>query len=374
MFISWSHAGDNDNESKTFLAATRSSTMKISPVPANCVSGHLAPDTRSLINDHRHQTTDHRPRTTGHRPRTTDYRPPATDSRPPTPDFPTSDSPIIQVRDLTLAYGAKVIMRDLSFDVHKGEVLVIIGGSGSGKSTLLKALIGLFPPAAGKILYGTTDYWSAGPAEQSGIRRRMGVLYQHGALWSSMNLAENIALPLEVFTGLKQAQVKDLVSFKLSLVGLAGQENAYPSELSGGMRKRAALARAMALDPEILFFDEPSSGLDPVSSRRLDELILELQSSLGTTMIVVTHDLDSIFSIGSRALFLDASTKTMAAIGPPRELRDTSDNPAVREFLNRGRGEESGQWSGREGEEERSDVRGQWPGREGREGSVICGW
>ncbi|MDZ7760728.1 MAG: ATP-binding cassette domain-containing protein [Desulfovermiculus sp.] len=279
------------------------------------------------------QTINHRQQTTGQRPPATDHR-----HQPP-------ESSIIQIHNLTLAYGSTVIMRDLTFDVHKGEVLIIMGGSGSGKSTLLKSLIGLFRPAAGKILYGATDYWTAGQAEQNRIRRRMGVLYQHGALWSSMTLAENIALPIEVYTGLKQAQVKDLVSFKLSLVGLAGHENAYPAELSGGMRKRAALARAMALDPEILFFDEPSSGLDPVSARRLDELILELQSSLGTTMIVVTHDLDSIFTIGTRAIFLDASQKTMAAIGDPREMRDTSDNPTVREFLNRGKGKERAQRS-----------------------------
>lgn len=265
---------------------------------------------------------------------------------------PTFDNPIIKVQDVTLAYGRTVVMRELSFDVHLGEVLIIMGGSGSGKSTLLKSLIGLFPPAAGKIMYGATDYWSVGEAEQNSIRRRMGVLYQHGALWSSMTLAENIALPLEIYTGLKPSQIKDLISFKLSLVGLAGQEGAYPAELSGGMRKRAALARAMALDPEILFCDEPSSGLDPVSARRLDELILELQSSLGSTMIVVTHDLDSIFSIGTRAVFLDANQKTMTAIGDPREMRDGSDNPTVREFLNRGKGEDRCQSSEIRGQEE----------------------
>jgi phospholipid/cholesterol/gamma-HCH transport system ATP-binding protein len=243
----------------------------------------------------------------------------------------------ITIQNLTLAYGSKVIMRDLTFDVHQSEVLIVMGGSGSGKSTLLKSMIGLVPPAAGKIMYGTTDYWSAGEKEQNRIRKRMGVLYQHSALWSSMNLAENIALPLEISTSLPPHQIREMATFKLSLVGLAGQEQAYPSELSGGMQKRAALARAMALDPEIMFFDEPSSGLDPVSARRLDELILEIQSSLGTTMVVVTHDLDSIFTIGTRAVFLDPKTKTMTAIGDPRDMRDNSDNPDVREFLRRGK-------------------------------------
>jgi phospholipid/cholesterol/gamma-HCH transport system ATP-binding protein len=243
---------------------------------------------------------------------------------------------IIKIQNLTLAYGSKVIMRDLSFDVYQGEVLIFMGGSGSGKSTLLKSMIGLVRPAQGKIVYGRTDFWSAQESEQNKIRRRMGVLYQHGALWSSMNLAENIALPLEVYTDLSREDILELASMKLSLVGLSGQEKAYPAELSGGMQKRAALARALALDPEIVFFDEPSSGLDPVSSRRLDELILELQSSMGTTMIVVTHDLDSIFSISTRAVFLDAKEKTMAEIGDPRLMKNNSKNSDVREFLRRG--------------------------------------
>jgi phospholipid/cholesterol/gamma-HCH transport system ATP-binding protein len=264
----------------------------------------------------------------------------------------------IEVRDLTLAYGSTLIMRDLSFDVYSGEVLIIMGGSGSGKSTLLKSLIGLLPPASGRILYESTDFWSAAEQVQNRIRRNMGVLYQQGALWSSMTLAENISLPLEIFTQLRPKQIEDVVSLKLGLVGLSGQEKAYPSELSGGMRKRAALARALALDPKILFFDEPSSGLDPVTARRLDDLILELQSSLGTTMVVVTHDLDSIFTIGTRAVFLEAEQKTITDIGDPRIMRDASENPSVREFLNRGRGEERDQ---------RSEVRGQEEGEERRQ-------
>jgi phospholipid/cholesterol/gamma-HCH transport system ATP-binding protein len=254
----------------------------------------------------------------------------------PDSSLPTPDSRLINVKDLTLAYGSKVIMRDLTFDVQQGEVLIFMGGSGSGKSTLLKSMIGLVRPAKGHIIYGQTDFWSAPKSEQNNIRRRMGVLYQHGALWSSMTLTENIALPLEVYTDLSRKSVLELASMKLGLVGLAGQEKAYPSELSGGMQKRAALARALALDPEIVFFDEPSSGLDPVSSRHLDELILELQSSMGTTMIVVTHDLDSIFTISTRAVFLDARQKTILEIGDPRLMRDNSKNPDVREFLRRG--------------------------------------
>jgi len=245
------------------------------------------------------------------------------------------DHSLIQVQDLTLAYGSTPIMRDLNFEVAKGEVLIIMGGSGSGKSSLLKSMIGLLPPVKGKVLYKTTNFWSATDIQRQQLRRRMGVLYQNGALWSSMTLAENIALPLEVYTELTPAQIGDIVSLKLNLVGLAGQEETYPANLSGGMRKRAALARAMALDPELLFFDEPSSGLDPISARRLDELILELQSSLGTTMVVVTHDLDSIFTIGTRAVFLDAAEKTMTEIGDPRVLRDNSPNQVVREFLSR---------------------------------------
>ena len=245
------------------------------------------------------------------------------------------DHSLIQVQDLTLAYGSTPIMRDLNFEVAKGEVLIIMGGSGSGKSSLLKSMIGLLPPVKGKVLYKTTNFWSATDIQRQQLRRRMGVLYQNGALWSSMTLAENIALPLEVYTELTPAQIGDIASLKLNLVGLAGQEEIYPASLSGGMRKRAALARAMALDPELLFFDEPSSGLDPISARRLDELILELQSSLGTTMVVVTHDLDSIFTIGTRAVFLDAAEKTMTEIGDPRVLRDNSPNQVVREFLSR---------------------------------------
>ena len=241
----------------------------------------------------------------------------------------------IRVRDLTMAYGSFVVMRDLNFEVRRGEVFVIMGGSGSGKSTLLKHLIGLKAPAEGEVLVEGTDFWRADEATQKRLRQRMGVLYQHGALWSALTLAENVALPLEEYTDLKPAEIAQVVSLKLALVGLRGFEGFYPSEISGGMRKRAALARAMALDPEVLFFDEPSSGLDPISAARLDDLILQLRDSLGTTIVVVSHDLASIFAIGDRALFLDIEQKTVTALGPPGELRDHPPNAEVHRFLTR---------------------------------------
>jgi phospholipid/cholesterol/gamma-HCH transport system ATP-binding protein len=247
-----------------------------------------------------------------------------------------SATPHILVDDLTMAYGPVVIQRDLTFTVNRGDVFVIMGGSGCGKSTLLKHLIGLIPPAKGSVRYGDVDFWKGSPGEQERILRGIGVLYQKGALWSSMTLAENVALPLQEFTDLNPARIGELVALKLALVGLAGFENHYPSEISGGMQKRAGLARAMALDPEILFFDEPSAGLDPISARRLDELILELRESLGATVVVVTHELASIFAIGDNSVFLDPETKTMIAAGDPKKLRDDASNPTVRSFLTRG--------------------------------------
>ncbi len=244
--------------------------------------------------------------------------------------------PHIEVDGLTMAYGQTVIQRDLAFTVRRGDVFVIMGGSGCGKSTLLRHLVGLIRPAAGSIRYDGVEYWSATPEERDAIARRFGVLYQGGALWSSMTLAENVALPLETHSGLAPTAVRELVSFKLSLVGLSGFEDYYPSEISGGMRKRAGLARAVALDPEILFFDEPSAGLDPVSARRLDDLILELRDSLDATVVVVTHELASIFAIGDDSVFLDPETRTQIARGDPRRLRDESPDPRVRAFLTRG--------------------------------------
>jgi phospholipid/cholesterol/gamma-HCH transport system ATP-binding protein len=242
----------------------------------------------------------------------------------------------IEVQDLTMAYGDFVVMRDLNFTIGKGEVFIIMGGSGCGKSTLLRHLIGLMPPAKGKVLYDGESFWDAEPQERDRMMKRFGVLYQSGALWSSMTLAENVSIPLEEYTDLSSSQIKELVSLKLSLVALAGFEEFYPSEISGGMRKRAGLARAMALDPDILFFDEPSAGLDPVSARRLDDLILELKDSLGTTVVVVTHELASIFAIGDNSVFLDPDTRTMLATGNPKTLLAESKDPRIHTFLTRG--------------------------------------
>jgi phospholipid/cholesterol/gamma-HCH transport system ATP-binding protein len=241
----------------------------------------------------------------------------------------------IEVRGLTMRYGPLVVMEDLNFQVHRGEIFVIMGGSGSGKSTLLKHLIGLKAPAEGSILFEGEDFLEADEKTRKGILRRMGVLYQNGALWSGLTLAENVALPLEEYTELDARSVDEVVSLKLSLVGLKGFEAFYPAEISGGMRKRAALARATALDPEVLFFDEPSSGLDPISASRLDDLILQLRDSFGTTIVVVSHDLASIFKIADRALFLDIKEKAMTAMGTPESLRDSPPSEEVRRFMTR---------------------------------------
>jgi phospholipid/cholesterol/gamma-HCH transport system ATP-binding protein len=244
--------------------------------------------------------------------------------------------PVIVVKDLDMGYGDFVLMRNLNFTVNRGDVFIIMGGSGCGKSTLLKILVGLKTPARGQVFYGNTDFWGADADTRERIQRRFGILYQSGALWSSMTLAENIALPLEQYTELSPSQIREVVSLKLALVGLAGFEDFYPSEISGGMKKRAGLARAMAMDPDILFFDEPSAGLDPVSSRLLDELILELRENLKTTLVVVTHELASIFTIGNNSVYLDVDERTMTASGDPKELRDHSPNPGVHKFLTRG--------------------------------------
>jgi len=248
----------------------------------------------------------------------------------------TSPDPHITVRDLTMAYGDFVLMRDLNFTINRGDIFLIMGGSGCGKSTLMKILIGLKAPARGQVLYGDTSFWEAVADERDRLMKRFGILYQSGALWSSMTLAENVALPLQLNTHLPASAIREVVSLKLALVGLAGFEEFYPSEISGGMRKRAGLARAMALDPEILFFDEPSAGLDPISSRRLDDLILELRESLGATVVIVTHELPSIFGIGTNSVFLDTDSRTMIAQGDPQALLRESRDPKVREFLTRG--------------------------------------
>ena len=244
--------------------------------------------------------------------------------------------PHIVVKDLTMAYGDFVIQRDLTFQVNRGDIFIVMGGSGCGKSTLLRHLIGLQRPAKGKVFYDGVSFWDTEPDERKRIMKRFGILYQSGALWSSLTLAENVALPLEEYTNLSREQIRKLVSLKLSLVGLSGFEEYYPSEISGGMKKRAGLARAMALDPEILFFDEPSAGLDPISAHLLDELILELRDSLGATIVIVTHELASIFAIGNNSVFLDAETKTMIAEGDPKKLLAESREPKVHTFLTRG--------------------------------------
>jgi phospholipid/cholesterol/gamma-HCH transport system ATP-binding protein len=250
--------------------------------------------------------------------------------------LPADPTIAIAVDGLTLAFGSRVIQHDVSFTVKRGEIFVVMGGSGCGKSTLLRSMIGLLRPAAGDIIYDDCRFWAADDEQRAVVQRRLGVLFQSGALWSSLTLGENVSLPLGQYTTLSQSDIAAIVSLKLSLVGLNGFENFYPSEISGGMRKRAGLARAIALDPDILFFDEPSAGLDPLSSKRLDDLILELRDNLGATVIVVTHELASIFAIADNSVFLDAEAHTAIAHGNPRALRQDCDNRVVREFLRRG--------------------------------------
>ncbi len=242
----------------------------------------------------------------------------------------------IEIKDLGMAYGPYVVMRDVSARVKHGSIFVIMGESGSGKSTLLRAMIGLQPPAQGDISYGGQSFWGSDEEVRNVQVRKFGVLFQSAALWSSMTLAENIDLPLAQYTDWPQADRREVVRLKLALVGLSGFEDYYPAEISGGMRKRAGLARAMALDPEILFFDEPSAGLDPVLSRNLDQLILELRDTLGATIVVVTHELASIFTIADDSMFLDAESRTVRAQGNPSELRDHCPDPKIRTFLTRG--------------------------------------
>lgn len=242
----------------------------------------------------------------------------------------------IAVRDMTMAYGDFLIQKDLNFEVRRGDIFVIMGGSGCGKSTLLRHLIGLKPPAHGDVFYDGTSFWQGSDADRDAMKRSFGVLFQSGALWSSMTLAENIGLPLRQYTRLSEAEIREVAAWKLALVGLTGFEDYYPNEISGGMKKRVGLARAMAMDPDILFFDEPSAGLDPISAKLLDDLILELRDTLQTTIVMVTHELASIMAIGTNSVFLDPETKTQLATGNPRELRDHCTDDRVREFLWRG--------------------------------------
>ncbi len=242
----------------------------------------------------------------------------------------------ISVRGLTMAYGSFVLMRDLNFEVQRGDIFFIMGGSGCGKSTLLYHLIGLKEPAAGEVFYNGSSFTRAEPDQREQMLRRFGILYQQSALWSSMTLVENVTMVLGLFTNLNPAQAREVACMKLALVGLKGFEDYYPNQISGGMKKRAGLARAMALDPELLFFDEPSAGLDPITSHLLDELILDLRESLGATIVIVSHELASIFAIGTNSIFLDADSHTAIASGDPKQLLAHTRDPRVHRFLTRG--------------------------------------
>ncbi len=242
----------------------------------------------------------------------------------------------IEVSGLTIAYGDFVLLKNLKFNINKGDVFIIMGGSGCGKSSLLRVLTGLTPVTIGKIMIDGINFTSASQDVRNEIMQKNGILYQGGALFSSMTLAENIALPLKQYTNYSEKLISELVSLKLSLVGLTGFEDFYPSEISGGMKKRAGLARALALDPQIVYFDEPSAGLDPISSKMLDDLIMEINQSLGTTIVVVTHELNSIFNIGTNSIFLDGNTKSITGYGNPKDLLKNPPNEEVYKFLTRG--------------------------------------
>ncbi|MBV8702094.1 MAG: ATP-binding cassette domain-containing protein [Acetobacteraceae bacterium] len=255
------------------------------------------------------------------------------------PPSPQGEAPLMSLRGVTLAFGPRVIQRDLSFDVRRGSVFAVMGGSGCGKSTVLKSMVGLLRPRAGQFLVEGEDYWAASEARRTEMgRRRFGVLFQNAALWSAMTVAMNVALPMQMFTRLDEATIERLVMLKLGLVGMEHAGERLPSELSGGMRKRAGLARALALDPDILFFDEPSAGLDPITSSRLDDLILNLRDGLGATVVIVSHELPSLFAVADDGVFLDAQTRTAIAHGSPASLRDNSSDPQVVAFMRREHG------------------------------------
>lgn len=246
-----------------------------------------------------------------------------------------NEEAFIIAKDLTIGYGSRVIQQDLNFTVNKNDIFFIIGGSGCGKTTLLKNMIGLIPPTKGEVLYRGKNFYKSDEQTQLELLKSWGITFQSGALFSSMSLAENVALPLQLYTDLSEKQIAETVSYKLALVGLAGFEEFYPSEISGGMHKRAGLARAIALDPQLLFFDEPSAGLDPISSLRLDQLILQVCQALDSTVIIVSHELPSILSIGTNCIFLDAQSKTMLDSGDPKVLLSDSKQDKVRQFLSR---------------------------------------
>ena len=256
--------------------------------------------------------------------------------------------PHILVEDLTMAYGSFVLQHDLTFTINKSDIFIIMGGSGCGKSTLLRHLVGLKEPAKGRVLYGQTNFWETAPEECDQIMRGLGILYQSGALFGSMTVLENIRLVLEEFTNLSRDAMDMICRIRLNLVGLSDAADKFPSELSGGMQKRAAVARAMALDPAIIFLDEPSAGLDPITAADFDQMILRLARNLHITFVVVTHELDSIYTIADHVIMLDKVTKKIVASGVPQELRDHSDNPWVRQFFNRKPSEEYTQSCGRE--------------------------
>lgn len=243
----------------------------------------------------------------------------------------------IKAENLTVGYGDNVLMREIDFNINKHDIFIIMGGSGCGKSSLLRVLTGLVPPLGGKIFINGKNFIGADQQQKKQIMQDSGILYQSGALFSSMTLAENIALPLQLYRNYPEKQIKELVSLKLALVGLAGFEEYYPSEISGGMKKRAGLARALALDPEIVYFDEPSAGLDPISSKLLDDLILDINHSLGTTIVIVTHELSSIFAIGNNSIYLDGSSKSIIGRGNPNEMLKNPPNETVYQFLTRGK-------------------------------------
>lgn len=244
----------------------------------------------------------------------------------------------IAAQNLTIGYGDYVLLKDLDFTVNRHDVFIIMGGSGCGKSSMLRVLTGLVPPLGGKVFVNGVDFTSASARVKAKIMQDNGILYQSGALFSSMTLAENIALPMQLYRDYPAGEIRELVALKLALVGLKGFGEYYPSEISGGMKKRAGLARALALDPEIVYFDEPSAGLDPVSSKLLDDLILDINRSLGTTIVIVTHELNSIFAVGSNSIFLDGDSKSILARGNPRELLKNPPDEKVFQFLTRGEG------------------------------------